>query len=195
LYTDTKFIVDKDGHASILSDDGVSSNHPNANFCPFCQQHFPEGSHHDTSNLHLKNVQILQAWESSNVQLECWATLIGTLLNSISSPIQSFLQGRLVPDSKLPKFQDEEEASKHAKQFVNTINHLYHLPCVYMVLTAMIMMSMWWVGLVLSFFKQTWRGLQNTTTPFLEFRTLRRNKKPPDPFSAFVKDFSNERKR
>jgi hypothetical protein len=40
-----------------------------ADFCPFCQQHFPEYSGHNESDLHLKNVKIMQAWERSDQQL------------------------------------------------------------------------------------------------------------------------------
>jgi hypothetical protein len=75
---DTKFIIDKDGHASILSVDGVHSNHSTADFCPFCQQYFPENSGHNSSNLHLKNVQMMRGWECSEQQLDfCTETLLG----------------------------------------------------------------------------------------------------------------------
>jgi hypothetical protein len=58
-----------------------------------------------------------------------------------------------------------------------------------MLLTSTIMMSMWWVGLLLSFVKLTWRSLQTVTASKLEFRYKDRNKKPPDPMSTFLRQF------
>jgi hypothetical protein len=58
-----------------------------------------------------------------------------------------------------------------------------------MVLTSTIMMSMWWVGLLLSFLKLTWHSLRNFTTSKLEFCFARRTKKPPDPVSEYLKEY------
>jgi hypothetical protein len=110
--SETKFIIDKDGHGSILSSDGVPSTHPNADFCPFCQQYFPENSGHNKSNLHLKNVQMMRAWEGSDEQLEfCTETLHGMafIRDGTYGPDMS-INGKFTPEEVLPEEVLPEEA-------------------------------------------------------------------------------------
>jgi hypothetical protein len=108
---ETKFIFDNDGHGSILSSEGVHSNHPHADYCPFCQQHFPENSGHNQSNLHLKNVQIMRAWESSIQQLEfCTESLYGMVfIREGTYSNDMTLNGTFEPEEVLPEEALPEE--------------------------------------------------------------------------------------
>jgi hypothetical protein len=53
-----------------------------------------------------------------------------------------------------------------------------------MVLTNVVMMSMWWIGMLLAFVNETWIRLMETMQPKLQFFRNRPNRKPPDPDSV-----------
>jgi hypothetical protein len=97
------------------------------------------------------------------------------------------LFGRFVTDVKPSRrFNDETRAShvqspRKRNQTCSYTPPLYKLPSVWIVLTDTIMVSMWWIGVFLSFFRLRWHHVNEIYGPKLLFKRRRRARKPPDP--------------
>jgi hypothetical protein len=78
------------------------------------------------------------------------------------------------------------------------VPHLYKMPMAYVVLTNVISLSMWWVGMCLSAAHMTWEEFDDLFIgPKLQFMRHQKVQKPPDPknkWETFLEEYMDQEK-